>query len=272
MSDSMTPAGSPEHAEFAALAAGYALHALEPEDEQRLSAHLMTCPQCARIVADTASLGAAFAELLDVEPPPSGLRERILAAATAEPRMPREVVADPIVRPASPDHGYRSSVPGIGPAAAPARSVPRQRRFLRERVAVAALAAALGVAVAVPVTLAASHHGSSTGVAAEAVTLTGGSGSGVGKAVVTSHGVVLLADGLASNDRANSIYVLWVQAAGGQPKPVATFDVSGGAPVQLTAAKLPYSGSQIRRLAVSLESGRKAPARPTDVVLNGTAA
>ena len=267
--------GSPdpaEHADFEALAAGYALHALEPEDEQRLSAHLMTCPECARIVADTASLGAAFAELLYVEPPPPGLRERILAAATAEPRPPREDASDRMARPASPV-GAHSPDPIVGPAA-PLQVVPRQRRFLRERAAVAALAAAIGVAVAVPVTLAASHRGSSTGVAAQAVTLTAASGSGVGvgKAVVTNQGVFLLADGLRTNDRASSVYVLWVQAAGGQPKAVATFDVSGSAPLQLTASKLPYSASQIRRLAVSLEPGRKAPARPTDVVLSGTAA
>ncbi|HEX4016604.1 MAG TPA: anti-sigma factor, partial [Frankiaceae bacterium] len=226
-----------------------------------------------RIVADTASLGAAFAELLDVEPPPAGLRERILAAATAEPRLPRlprDATPDPMARPTSPAVGY-SSEPRIAPAA-PARVVPRQRRFLRERAAIGALAAAIAVAVAVPVTLAASHHGSSSGVAAQAVTLTAGSGSGVGKAVVTDQDVFLLADGLRSNDAASSIYVLWVQASDGQPKPVATFDVAGSAPLQLAATKLPYSGSQIRRLAVSLESGRKAPARPTDVVLSGTAA
>lgn len=269
MSDPQAQHGPSEHADFEALAAGYALHALEPEDEQRLSAHLVTCPGCARLVADTASLGAAFAELLDVEPPPAGLRERILAAATAEPRPARHRSPDPMVRPTSPA-GY-SSPPRVAPAA-PARVVPRQRRFLRERAGVAALAAAIAVAVAVPVTLAASHHGSSNGVAAEAVTLTAGSGSGVGKAVVTNQGVLLLADGLRTNDAASSIYVLWVQAADGQPKPVATFDVTGSAPVQLTSAKLPYSASKIRRLAVSLESGRQAPARPTDVVLSGTAA
>ena len=85
MADYPISSGSADHSDFEALAAGYALHALEPEDEQRLSAHLMTCRECARIVADTASMGAAFTELLDAVPPPPGLRERILAAATAAP-------------------------------------------------------------------------------------------------------------------------------------------------------------------------------------------
>src|SRR5258708_39692490 len=95
MTDPQAPYDPREHADFEALAAGYALHALEPEDEQRLSAHLVSCPECARLVADTASLGAAFTDLLEPETPPPGLRERILAAATAESRGPPLVVSAP---------------------------------------------------------------------------------------------------------------------------------------------------------------------------------
>ena len=43
-----------DHEDFEGLAAGYALHALEPEEEQRLAAHLLTCQDCARLVADAA--------------------------------------------------------------------------------------------------------------------------------------------------------------------------------------------------------------------------
>lgn len=270
MSDPQAQHGVPEHADFEALAAGYALHALEPEDEQRLSAHLVTCPECARLVADTASLGAAFTDLLEPETPPPALRARILAAATAEPRAPGLVVS---TAPAPAE---------ISPLPAAPRSLPGPRRRVRERLAVAVLAAAVGVGVAIPVTLAASHHSSApTGNAALAqwllepnaheVTLNAASGSGLAKAVITAQGVYLVADGLPVNDRANTVYVLWAANAQGQRRAVVTFDVRGGAPVQLTAARLPYSAAEIRQLAISREPGRKAPAQPSDVVLSGTA-
>jgi anti-sigma factor RsiW len=276
MTDPQAPYGQPEHADFEALAAGYALHALEPEDEQRLSAHLVTCPECARLVADTASLGAAFTDLLEPETPPPGLRERILAAATAEPRAPGLVVSTP------PAPTGVATEP-VGPAVPTApQSLPGPRRRVRERIAVAVLAAAVGVGVAVPVTLAASHHNSApAGNAALAqwllepnareVTLKAASGSGLAKAVIASQGVYLLADRLRVNDASTSIYVLWAADAQGQRRAVATFDVRNGAPVQLTAGKLPYSTAQIRQLAISYEPGRKAPAQPSDVVLTGTA-
>ena len=55
----------------------------------------------------------------------------------------------------------------------------------------------------------------------------------VAKAVVTDQGVYLVADGLPVNDRANTVYVLWAANAQGRAPAVATFDVRGGAPVQL---------------------------------------
>jgi anti-sigma factor RsiW len=271
MADRRGSTGPDEHADFEALAAGYALHSLEPEDEQRLSAHLMTCPNCARIVADTASLGAAFAELLDAEPPPPGLRERILAAATVEPRPLRGSAGE-------------TPIAGIDPAPASAlpvlpapRAVPRRRRLLRERAAIAVLAAAIGVAVAVPVTLAASHQGTSTGNTALAqwllkpnareMTLKPTSGSGRAKVVVTDQGAYLLAEGLPANRQSDTTYVLWAADSARQLRAVATFDVRNPAPVQLTAAKLPYSAAQISGMAISFERGRTAPAHPTDIVL-----
>jgi hypothetical protein len=272
--------GTPEHAEYEALAAGYALHALEPEDEQRLSAHLVTCLSCARLVADTALLGAAFADLLEPETPPPGLRGRILAAAAAQPRPWPPPVAAPRPPPAASTDAGPAQV--VASPRVPRRSSGR-RRQLRERLAVGALAAAIGVGVAVPVTLAASHHGSATAANtalaqrllqsnAQEVTLKGAAGTGLAKAVLTDKGVYLLADGLPVNDRSRSVYVLWAANAQGQRRAVVAFDVRNGAPVQLTADRLPFSAAQIRQLAISYEPGRSAPAQPSDVVLSGSAA
>ncbi len=275
MSDDAGRSGTPEHADFEALAAGYALHALEPQDEQRLSAHVLACRSCARLVADTASLGALFADLLEPEALPPGLRERILAAAAAEPRPLPE--PEPVAAPRPPTVVSTAAAPP-----APRRPAAGRRR-LRERIAVGALAAAIGVGVAVPVTLAASHHGSATtgntALAqwllqpdAQEMTLKGATGTSLAKAVMTDKGVYLLANGLPVNDRSRSVYVLWAANAQGQRRSVVTFDVRSGAPVQLTTDQLPFSTSQIRQLAISYEPGRSAPAQPSDVVLSGSAA
>jgi anti-sigma-K factor RskA len=272
--------GTPEHAEYETLAAGYGLHALEPEDEQRLSAHLVTCLNCARLVADAALLGAAFADLLEPETPPAGLRDRILAAATAEPRP----LPEPLAFPRTPPAG---SIPATPAQIAPAPPAPQrpsgQRRRLRERVLVGVLAAAIGVGVAVPVTLAASDHGSGTSSDtalaqallqpnAQEVTLKGSSGASLARAVITEKGMFLLANGLPVNDRSRSIYVLWAANAQGQRRAIGTFDVRGSAPAQMSADKLPFTPAQIRQLAISYEPGRSAPTQPSDVVLSGTAA
>ena len=50
-----------EHEAFDELAVGWALHALEPEDEAAFTAHLAGCRQCAQTVAETAEVMAALA-------------------------------------------------------------------------------------------------------------------------------------------------------------------------------------------------------------------
>lgn len=273
-----------EHEDFEGLAAGYALHALEPQDEQRLAVHLLSCQSCARLVADTAALGAAFAGFLEPEPPAAGLRERILAAAVAEPR-PIPLPADSAPG-ASAERSFPTAQSAAGPPRRPGGAAPHRSRVrrmpLRGRVAVGVLAAAVGIGVAVPVTLAVSDSGKrsnpNTVLAqlllephAREVTLRGSAPAALARAVLTDNGVYLLADGLPVNDRTRSIYVLWAAKTPGAPTAVATFDVRNGSPVQLTATKLPFRMADISQLAVSYEPGRKAPARPSDVVLSGSA-
>lgn len=67
------------------LVGPYALNALPRDEEAFFERHLEVCDQCAREVAEltetTASLGAAVAE-----PPPAGLRQRVLAEALDTPQ------------------------------------------------------------------------------------------------------------------------------------------------------------------------------------------
>jgi hypothetical protein len=261
-----------DHDDYEGLAAGYALHALEPEDEQRLAAHLLTCQDCARIVADAASVGAALSELIiDDAAPPAGLRDRILAAAAAEPRR----------QPARPPAPAPETLTIPSPAHRGSRVVhqdraTKARRFqVRSRIAVGVLAAVIGVGVAVPVTLAASGNGSSGNSAfasallepgARELTLNGSNGS-VAKAVMTQKAVFVAADKLPVNDRADSIYVLWMAGSDGKAAAVATFDVTNSKPVELKITKLPMATSLIKKVAVSREPGRKAPASPSEIVV-----
>ncbi|MCW2549818.1 MAG: uncharacterized protein JWN96_4278 [Mycobacterium sp.] len=266
-----------DHEDFEGLAAGYALHALEPEDEQRLAAHLLTCQDCARLVADAATVGAVLADLVPEAAPSAGLRDRILAAAAAEPRGVDESAgpepADAELE-APPEQGRQPRVVSHG------RATRARKLQLRSRVAVGVLAAVVGVGVAVPVTLALSGGSSPNSFTqallqpgAREITLTGGSGTAAAaKAAVTDSGVQFIADRLPKNDPSDSIYVLWMAGSTGPPAAVATFDVRNGSTVALDVSKLPMKASQITFIAVSKESGRKAPASPTDILIEGTAA
>ena len=285
------------HLELEALAAGYALHALEPADEQQLAIHLLTCRSCVRLVADTAAVASALAETIPIDSPPTELRGRIVTAATDEPRdvrpntddglwdaRERELRARPMV-PQSHAHNLRQhglKQHGLKQHGLKQDRNERSRRLAwRGRVAVTALAAALGVAVAVPVTLAARGSGSGgdpgdTALAqklldpgAREITLTGPDAATRAKAVLTDKGALVVASGLPMNDATRSVYVLWAANASGARTPIATFDVRGGHTVQVATTSLPFKAGKVNQVAISYESGRQAPPSPTDVVLSG---
>jgi anti-sigma-K factor RskA len=74
---------SVNHDDFAALAQGYALGTLTDAEARRFATHLQTCDECRRTVRDTVVVGEALARALPPQAPPPGLRERVLARATA---------------------------------------------------------------------------------------------------------------------------------------------------------------------------------------------
>ncbi len=73
-----------DHDPWAELAAGHALGALEPEDEQAFLDHLRGCDRCARELAGFHDVGAHLAYAADAATPPPDLGRRILDAASAE--------------------------------------------------------------------------------------------------------------------------------------------------------------------------------------------
>jgi anti-sigma-K factor RskA len=74
------------------LVAVYALDACDPEERQRVEAHLAGCPECRSLVRRFTRTAAALPLSIEAERPPEALRARILAAAAASKRPARVVV------------------------------------------------------------------------------------------------------------------------------------------------------------------------------------
>jgi hypothetical protein len=87
-----------EHAQYDELAAGYALHALDSEDERQFLRHLPDCPRCREALSDYTEVAAALADNPSTIEPSPQLGERIMAAIANEPaggagRPPQQVGA-----------------------------------------------------------------------------------------------------------------------------------------------------------------------------------
>lgn len=73
----------------------YALGALPPERGQAVAAHLRSCLSCGAVAEELAEVVAALPDAIPPRDPPSRLKERILAAASADARRPRPVLRLP---------------------------------------------------------------------------------------------------------------------------------------------------------------------------------
>jgi anti-sigma-K factor RskA len=67
------------------LAVAYAFDTLDASERREFEAHLHTCAECQRDVQDASRLAEGLGQLPERVPLPSGLRDRVLRAATAEP-------------------------------------------------------------------------------------------------------------------------------------------------------------------------------------------
>jgi anti-sigma-K factor RskA len=67
------------------FAVAYAFDTLDASDRRAFEAHLQTCAECQRDVQDALRLAEGLGQLPERAPLPSGLRDRVLRAATAEP-------------------------------------------------------------------------------------------------------------------------------------------------------------------------------------------
>lgn len=243
------------HQDWDEIAAGHALGALEPDDEQRFEVHLRTCAECAQVIADSQEVMAELAFAPDHVAPPPELKARLMAAireeAGDEPRMAvvshpdtLEVVRDR--RRGRAAHAGRTSVADRWVRFAAAASV----------VLLAVIAAgvwARGGSTPQPrfVSLASAQAPATQVATVEVLD---------GKAWTISSG-------LPANDTSNSQYVLWALPVNGDPLPLGSFDVTPGHAV--TKVGKVSSLSSVKAFAVSREPGRTLPTKPTTVVAVG---
>ncbi len=263
------------HGEFSGLAVGWALHALEPDDEERFSAHVAECSECRAIVADvTTTLGEIVYAVPDAEPP-AGLRERVLSAAS---EVPQDVGTPPVER-----------VPRI---LSPAQSRTQVRvgqppkwhavwRHWQLWAIVVPLLAVLGL---VAWNLALRHQRDAstdqtaryqraitelTEVGSRRATLHTPSGKQLATVVVRDGHINVVAMAIPPNDPNKTTYVLWgLPSASAKPAALGTFDIVRDG-VDVRAVKVTAQKLDFRTYAVSRESGRQAPGEPSSVMASG---
>ncbi|WP_018332772.1 anti-sigma factor [Actinomycetospora chiangmaiensis] len=270
----MSADGIPHDGELAGAVVGRALHALEPEEEDRVTEHLRTCAPCRSLLSETHATMAALAHAVADSEPPSGLRGRILAAADAEPARPTApapVVPVAAVAPAA------AAVPDPPPPrTAPARSPRRRSAAVLALVAVVAgvvVFSARGIATG-PDTDA---RAASATRADQVISSAEARNPDVRHAALLQPGGAVLA--VVLDDQAgprvvpvdmpdigpNRTFVLW-RVAGGTATAVGTFDAAGGFTPTGTR---PSTGLSQGAYAVSAEAAGPVPPRPSTVVASG---
>lgn len=255
------------HEAYEELVAGFALSALEPEDEQDVARHLQACRGCR---TDLEAYRATLARLVeddDVAPPPTvwvGIRRGIGGDVEASSRPPGADPADP------PATG-RAAAPVVDLAAARAAR-PRPRRATAWASVAAAVVLVAGGGLVLQVQRDREQLGAvSDRLAAAVRTVSGGpavtvplstrQGRVTAVAVVHDDRLSLLVDGLDANDPSSSVYVLWGQNGAEPARALATFDVPGaGVHVVEGLPPVPGAGLAVPELfVITEEPGRTAP-------------
>lgn len=251
------------HARFEELAAGHALHALEPEDEQAFVVHLASCARCERSLAEHEATLAHLAYAPDAaEPPPAlldGIRAGVLASdrGASFPETAPTVSLDDARRRRDASRMRRAATwTGIAAAAALVVSLGVWNTSLRqERDEQAAWSDRLASAV-----------GQLRDPSTETVPLEGEGGDVVAVALVRGSDMSLVVDGLPVNETGTT-YVLWGESRYGDRRAVGAFDVDEPGLDVLEGMQVQASISDVTRFMVTREKGDAAPPIPTLPVL-----
>jgi hypothetical protein len=286
MSGATRSEGPDEHRTWEELAVGWALHALEPEDESVFTEHLAGCARCAQTAADTAEVMSALADHLPKAEPSEGLRERLRAAVEETDQLPQaprpaEPAVVPAMVPPAPVRPSGSSAYGNLRAPLPVIDQrPAWRRVLPTALVAAVVAAVLSLgAWNVVVT---SDRDAARATAAEesrildellapgraALAPVRADGRTVATVVARDDKVQVVTTGLPVNDSHDHTYVVWGMRDG-LPEPLGTFDVVSPQTDLRTVGSSATGLDDYSTYAISLEPGREAPSFPTDVIGQG---
>jgi hypothetical protein len=271
-------------------AVGWALHALEPDEEMEVLLHLPRCPFCQTAVLEAERILAALGASVEQIEPPTTLRDALLAGAAETSQHP------PMLRPRTSPGGHQSlpEVPATSrrhrraldgdnssprvPAAddRPSWFSRRGRRLFAASLALVGVLTAGGLAIRA--TELAETAQTQAQTLAEIVTqfdepgtthatLAAADGAALAAVVVHDGRRTLVTAGLAPNASERETYVVW-GTGNGAPLPIATFDV-GGAGTDVRNVGSASQADEFAGYAISLEPGRTAPASPTTVVASG---
>ena len=237
-------------------AVGWALHALEPDEEMAVLLHVPHCPSCQAVARDAESVMSHLGVAVEQVDPPPSLRNSLMAAVaeTAQDAVPTAAMPTaviPVTPAVVPPPRHRAPEP-VAPPSRPGRSRPgrsragRSRgswlsrsRFVTASVAVVAAIAIGGLAVRTTQleqqsqTLTARAQSIAgfieqldrpgTKHAVLASLKTGGAAAAI---VVADGKRQVISIGLPSNATDSNTYVLWGLRAGAAAAPLGAFDVT----------------------------------------------
>jgi hypothetical protein len=241
-----------DHSAYDLLAAGYALSALEPEDEQLFLAHAPGCARCERAAAEHRETLAhlAYGAPHEALPPTllAGLRAGI-AESERSLDLPAPVRFDlqrdrrrvRWVRPMSALAGAAASVLVVTALLVANRGLTSQQR---DAQLTAQRLSTTVSSLLVP--------------GARKVDLTGQGGRGA--VIVNGGSLSLVLSGVAANDRRASIYVLWEKTTFGDVRAVGSFDVAAE-PVSVINHLRLTGADTITTFILTREPGRTPPVR-----------
>lgn len=287
---------APEDCPLTQQAVGWALHALEPDEEMAVLLHMPQCAACRAAAHDAEQVLSGLAGMVPLVEPPAGLRQRLMAEVAETPQRPH------VLRPRPP----QPAVPDAPePAASEPATAPRLHRLDAEdagsarrgffgpgsrgrRLVAATLAVAAAVAIGALTVRTNQLEQQRDAESAQAQSLSqllselgepdsryalladANTGATVAAVLVDDGQRQVYSVALPANTP-ESVYVAWGLTAGGEAVPLGTFDVArteeGPLPVGQAG-----EAEDFPQYAVSIEPGRVAPTTPTTVVAVGQVA
>ena len=275
-------------AEVADLAPAFVLGALEAAESDLVRRHLAACPEAHPETAELHSVVPALFETVELVAPPTGLKERILAAAAAD--FQRAGDAQPASAAAPTPSRGPAPIDDRRPAGAERQPAPISI-FRRPIWAAVSLAAVLGV-VALGAwnvqlqnqynqlqndvtALAAYRDGvvevldSAAEPGAQLALLSAEEGGASGLAAVAPDGRVALVMRDLAPTTGTQVYETWVIGADGAPIPVGGFVVRADGTASFTASQAPVAEGVT--IAVTLEPAEGATTPTLPIIAAGVA-